>query len=309
MEFYNQGLIDDQVNREIAKYELPDVSGFKPNAKTMYPMSAEREYARLVRGEMKIAKGIILEYIPRIIKLYEREMNSSFREDDIVGFQEAVAKIFNTMYRKLTKQLGMRKFLRELKKIANLTGTRNIREWKKIVRNNLGIDITEDVFMGETYKKGLDEWTKQNVNLIVTVPKDTLGQLEAVVLDGFKQGLSTKELRDLILESYNVNEKRAEFWARDQVAKLNARITQEQHKAAGVTKYKWSTSKDQRVRDCHRAYEGKIFSYDNPPEMWYVTQSRGIVHTGRYCNPGEDYRCRCVAYPVFDDESFLKKPD
>ena len=293
--------IDDQVNKEIAKYELPDVSKFNPNAKTMFPMSAEREYVRLVREQMKGLKGVILEYVPRLLREYDKAMDGNYREDDILGFQEQVDKIFKAMYRKLARRLNGKYFLKQLKKIANLTGTRSIREWKKLVKKNLGIDLSEDVFMGDTYQKGLEEWTKQNVNLIVTVPKDTLGQLEAVVREGFKNGLTSKALRDKILEDYNVSESRAEFWARDQVAKLNAQITEEQHRAAGVTKYRWSSSKDSRVRDCHRFYDGKIFSYDKPPEQWYVTKSRGIVHTGHYANPGMYFNCRCVAIPVFDE--------
>ena len=44
-----------------------------------------------------------------------------------------------------------------------------------------------------------------------------------------------------------------------------------------------------------------MFSYDDPPEMWYMTK-HGIVYTGRRCNPGEDYGCRCVALPIFDED-------
>ena len=72
-----------------------------------------------------------------------------------------------------------------------------------------------------------------------------------------------------------------------------------QQEDAGCTKYRWSSSKDSRVRDCHRALDGKIFRWDDPPEMWYETKA-DRVYTGRHCHPGEDYCCRCVAIPVFD---------
>ena len=305
----DNGYINTQVNNEVAKYALIWPQELKPSAKTMYPYSAEREYARMMRAETKVMKQILMEYIPRILDEYERTMGANYRYDDIYDFNDSVTKIFQAMYNRMVKSLSLRKMLKDLKKIANLTGSRNIREWKKIVRDNLGIDLAEDVFKGDIYQKLLKEWTKQNVELIKTVPKDTLGQLEAVVLEGYKNGLTSKKLRDLILESYNVSVSRAEFWARDQVAKLNADITEEQHRAAGVTKYRWSTSKDQRVRDCHRFLEGKIFSYDNPPEQWYVTKSRGIVHTGMHANPGKFYNCRCVAYPVFEKDSPLLHKD
>ena len=103
-----------------------------------------------------------------------------------------------------------------------------------------------------------------------------------------------------IQKEYSLTLRKAQLLARDQVSSLNAQISKMQQQDAGCTKYRWSTSKDSRVRDCHRALEGKIFNWDDPPEMWYETKSRGRVSTGRRCNPGEDYCCRCVAIPVFD---------
>ena len=298
------GNINTLIENEIAKYELPDVSEFEPTAKSMYPMSAEREYVRLMRHEMKLFKEVLKEYIPRILDEYKRTSANNFREDDIFDFSQKMQKMFGTIYRKMLGRLGRRRFMKELEKVAAISGKRAINEWRKLVKKAIGVDLTNDAFMGETYKKQLKDWTQNNVNMIVTVPKDTLGQLEAVVLDGYKNGLTVDELRDVILHEYNVSESRAELWARDQVAKLNAAVTQEQHKAAGVTKYRWVSSHDERVRDCHRFLDGKVFSYDNPPEQWYVTKSRGIVHTGKYANPGEFFQCRCVAYPVFDDDKW-----
>lgn len=59
---------------------------------------------------------------------------------------------------------------------------------------------------------------------------------------------------------------------------------------AGVSKYEWSGVMDRRERKSHRELEGKIISWDNPPD----------VGNGRKCHPGQDYQCRCCAIPVFD---------
>jgi SPP1 gp7 family putative phage head morphogenesis protein len=57
-----------------------------------------------------------------------------------------------------------------------------------------------------------------------------------------------------------------------------------------VSKYEWSGVMDRRERKSHRELEGKIISWDNPPD----------VGNGRKCHPGQDYQCRCCAIPVFD---------
>ncbi|MCK5296953.1 MAG: minor capsid protein [Alphaproteobacteria bacterium] len=47
--------------------------------------------------------------------------------------------------------------------------------------------------------------------------------------------------------------------------------------------YIWRTKSDNKVRSSHAEREGKIFSWDNPPEGGH---------------PGEAYNCRCEAEPV-----------
>lgn len=53
--------------------------------------------------------------------------------------------------------------------------------------------------------------------------------------------------------------------------------TRDQH---STPYYIWRTQRDNRVRSRHAEHEGKIYSWDNPPEGGH---------------PGEDYNCRCWA--------------
>ena len=82
-------------------------------------------------------------------------------------------------------------------------------------------------------------------------------------------------------------EKRAIFIARDQSSKLNAALTQARHEDVGITKYTWSTSGDERVRESHAEKDGQVFEYANPP-----------ADTG---HPGHDFNCRCVQIPYLGD--------
>ena len=54
-----------------------------------------------------------------------------------------------------------------------------------------------------------------------------------------------------------------------------------------TTHYIWRTRGDGKVRSRHAKFNGKVFSWNNPPESGY--------------HPGEDYGCRCWAEP-FDPE-------
>lgn len=101
----------------------------------------------------------------------------------------------------------------------------------------------------------------------------------------FTEGRRWEDLRDELLERADVSESRAELIARDQTLKLNGAINQARQEGAGIDRYVWSTSGDERVREEHDALDGETFSWDSPPEPGH---------------PGQDFQCRCVAIPVID---------
>jgi SPP1 gp7 family putative phage head morphogenesis protein len=85
-----------------------------------------------------------------------------------------------------------------------------------------------------------------------------------------------------------VSRSRAKLIARDQVSKINGTLSEERHKAAGSTRYEWSTSSDERVRPEHAALDGQEFAYDD--------QNGGDGGL----KPGQPVACRCVGIAVFD---------
>ena len=139
----------------------------------------------------------------------------------------------------------------------------------------------------------LRQWNLINVNLIessINGPIDgvhlrpLLSDLAQVVEEAHTQGLRVEVLAHQIAERFGVSDSRAAFIARDQTLKLNGQLMRTKQQNAGVTQYRWSTSRDERVRKTHQALEGTIQSWDVPPP--------GVGH------PGEDYQCRCVAIPI-----------
>lgn len=132
----------------------------------------------------------------------------------------------------------------------------------------------------------LDGWIRANVDLITSVSTKYIDQVEERVRDALRRGVATQDLRKQIEERFGVAKSRAELIARDQLGKLAGQVTQRRSEDAGASRYLWSTSGDERVRDSHRALDGLVFSWDAPPAVGH---------------PGQDYQCRCQALPVFDD--------
>jgi SPP1 gp7 family putative phage head morphogenesis protein len=147
---------------------------------------------------------------------------------------------------------------------------------------------------------------ERNVGLIRSLSATAAADLRKLL--GENHGLNRDQLAEIIQDRFGVTRSRAEFWAVDQTLKANAELALTEARAAGFTHYRWSTSKDSRVRrdedgkgrPDHVHLEGTTHALDTPPVVEEAT--------GRRCHPGQDYRCRCVMVPLFPDEVPSTKP-
>ena len=160
-----------------------------------------------------------------------------------------------------------------------------IRDINEVAGVSLQGVITKEGVAGDINKS-----IKTNVELIGKVSTKYHERLRKIIDDGLNKGNDAFSLRKQIHELGGVTERHARFIARDQVAKLNAAVTQARQTRVGITHYFWRTSRDERVRKSHRKKEGNRYAWNDPPS-----------DTG---NPGEDYQCRCSAEP--DLSGFLK---
>lgn len=130
-----------------------------------------------------------------------------------------------------------------------------------------------------------------NVGYIKTIHEDYFERIENIVNDGVKSGVSIKQMREQLMEEADISRNKAQFIAVDQAGSILGQMTAQRHQNIGIEKFTWYDAADERVRDTHRRLSGEVFSYDDPP-----------VVNGRKVLPGEDYHCRCVAIPVFEND-------
>ena len=142
---------------------------------------------------------------------------------------------------------------------------------------------------GPDVGRQLRAFRESNLALIRTLAADRVAAVRTVLERRGIGGRVEQIAADIEAEA-GATPARAALIARDQVLSLNAQVTEARHRAAGITEYVWRTSRDARVRESHRALEGRTFRYADPP----VVDER----TGRRENPGQDFRCRCTADPI-----------
>lgn len=98
-----------------------------------------------------------------------------------------------------------------------------------------------------------------------------------------------------IQRSYGVTVSKAKFLAHQETNLLMAKFKETRYTDAGIVEYRWrcvTGSKLHPVRPSHKALDGKIFRFDDPPITTPPSEAP------RRNNPGEDYGCRCTAVPV-----------
>lgn len=291
--------MDEQLHKEAVqelirkKFHGHDVlvSKYTP----IFPAGIEREYARISRQYMRLLKEAIEEELPVLKEQIMRE-RGTYRGDGINDVMALMTKVIDRIQKKFTAKEEGDGLRRKLEELANMTRKLTIREWKKAVDRTLGINILEDYYMGEFYRAAIDRWVDENVSLIKTIPTGTLDEMRRIVKDGFVNGKSATGIMKEIQDKYNVEKNHARLLARDQTGKLNAKVTEAQQRDAGIEEYIWCDCGDSRVRDSHKALNGKRFRWDNPPVV--------DIKNGRRCHPGEDYQCRCRAKPVFKFGTF-----
>lgn len=138
---------------------------------------------------------------------------------------------------------------------------------------------------------------RENVNYIKSIPGEYFNRIETIVFQGVKSGQNINDMASDIRKVKEVSFNRAKFIAKDQSGSILGQMTQIRHKNMGVKKFKWRTSKDERVRGkpsgrypkatpSHYDLDGNIYNYEDPPH--------GLV-------PGRDYNCRCVAIPIVEE--------
>lgn len=126
----------------------------------------------------------------------------------------------------------------------------------------------------------------EQAKLIMSIPEEMADQVAAEVVQAFTDGATVASLSATIQDRTGVAASRADVIARTELAKLNTALAQSRMTAAGVLRYEWTTSRDERVRSSHRRLSGQIFAWDDPPPEGH---------------PGTAINCRCIAIPVLED--------
>lgn len=158
------------------------------------PESVEREYQRVTNAYMRLLSKLVTDtMIPEIRKAAKAELPLDYyRHDDMDDLYRRLERAFEKCEKELERKARSFDLYKRISEVAALTVKLSIKDWKRMVKETVGIDLLEDYYNGDFFKRALEEWTRQNVDLIKTIPHQNLAKMQEIVLEGYRNGTTVK---------------------------------------------------------------------------------------------------------------------
>lgn len=130
------------------------------------------------------------------------------------------------------------------------------------------------------------------IALIKSLPQQYLDRVEQSVIAGIQSGAGyfDEELDEALAKIEKLTQNRAKLIARDQLGKVNSRISQVRQESLGITHYTWVSMRDLAVRGAPNYYS--FYNHNRRDRM--VFEWANPVGDG---HPGQPVNCRCGAIP------------
>lgn len=176
---------------------------------------------------------------------------------------------------------------------------------KQFVQTVSGADwITVPADLTPAITQELQRQLTENLDLSVReFSLEKIPELRRLAAENAFAGGRADRLAELIEARFGVAKRKAAFLAEQETSLLVSKYRELRYTEIGVQRYRWSTSHDERVRPDHKLLDGAEFSFDDPPctnRSQTVATATRKAQPARYCNPGEDFRCRCVPFALLE---------
>ena len=266
----------------------------RPARRREPPKDVERFYRTQLRSLIRaIRREIDKEVMPEV-----RQNKADYTLDSVVTmdtWSDRIIALIAGISERFTSQAFEQQYDRLAARTVSMAEASSTRQFLESVNQAIGVDMGP-ILDQAGIRDYLQVASYQNAQLIKSVPQEFLKGIENAVIGGIRAGNAPSEIAKQIQKQTGIADRRAQLIARDQVAKMNGEITERRQRQSGIKFFRWSTSKDARVGDDHRAAAARDVGYGKGVYRWDQPPKEGIP--GRATRPN----CRCVAIPVFEWE-------
>ena len=182
---------------------------------------------------------------------------------------------------------------------AQASNAANKQQVESMVARALGVEWAS-IMASAAIAGAVETAIAANVALIRTIGEHHWGRvIEAVTANYQGKTFAEGSLSNRLARIGSISQREARRIARDQTSKLCTSLNAIRQQDAGINRYTWRNSQDQRVvgnpaglhpqgnavHGDHWQREGQAFRWDQPPDDGH---------------PGQPIHCRCTAEPIID---------
>lgn len=213
--------------KELVKPKFYGQNNLNTKYDAHYPKQVEDAHERIASDYMDLLNKAINRHIPkmRYVRL------------DAMQMQPISRRTINRIRRDFERSARTFGLEDKIRRIARRSLAFTTSEWKKAVGETLSVDLMQDYYMGGFFANQLDRWVNRNIRLIKSVPQTQLTNMDAILREGYLLGKLTREIAKELKQSFGIEKRKVQFWARDQLSKLNGQVTAAQQRDAGITEY------------------------------------------------------------------------
>lgn len=246
-------------------------------------IGAERGYLKAERDLLRgLRKAIDEEIMPRYTPGIPDALPFA---DARIGVQDVSQSFWNLVEQVKERLLSVANAT--VNRILRLEGQRHSEKFVAIVKSKIGVDLKGAV-RNSDLEGYLEEAARRNANLIKNLADQTLRRIQERVTQATLNGESHAILRSRLAKEFGLSDSRARLIARDQIGKLTSDLNRLRQEQAGIEKYAWSGSLDERERELHVSLEGRVYRWGER-----TGAEEGLP-------PGQPIQCRCVARPIVE---------
>lgn len=246
------------------------------------PKRFERQYAEFT---VFMIEQIAQRFRNQAILGLQKKTVEKFQDAPQVGnYNSVFLTIANRVRRKLMVQFSNDRVKGQTNDVLGRVNKYNQDRTYAPIEQGLGISTTA-LIAKEGLKPQVNALIGETTQWAKKLRDDTLEHFTANTMRAMSLGQPLEEILAGFDMEASKRKNHAKFIARNQVANFNGLTTKIRHQKLGITEGIWITSRDERVRECHKVRDGKEFDL-----------SKGLFSScdGKWLFPGTDYQCRCT---------------
>lgn len=253
------------------------------------PKTEEREFGDIIE---KMVAQMAQRWRNQVLGAMTRAEENKFAD---ANYARNLLGLASRVKRKLLKQFTNDRLERLSSRITSKVDNRNKAELYRRVENTIGISRKElEASEGLTYQ--INALTLETAQWVKKLRDETLEQWTANTLRMMAEGQSLEQIMSQFDDMVEKRKNHGKMVARTQIASFNSLTTKARAQNLGIEKAVWVTSKDERVRESHKARDGEEFEL-----------GVGLYNSrdGKTLLPGIDYNCRCdyrLIIPGLEDD-------